>query len=146
MIRLVIGNEAEWVPDWCSERLEIADFRPCIAMGIIDGDKRLAGIVYNLFSWPHISASIASDDPRWCNRRILRGIFSYPFGQLNCQRVTAITEDKNQPARAFLCRLGFREEGTLRKWFPNGDGIAFGMLVEECRWFQTGEQMHRAVA
>ncbi len=120
-----------------------------VSMGIVDcaTGKKLGGVIFNSHEHPNIQASIATDSPRWCTRSVLRGIFSYPFGQLGCTRVTAITEVMNHPAREFLCRLGFQEEGVLRKWFPGPrDAVIFGMLAEECRWFQTGEHMARVVA
>lgn len=46
-----------------------------------------------------------------------------------------VTAADNAPMIACLHKLGAREEGRLRKWFPGDvDGLVFGMLKEECRW------------
>jgi RimJ/RimL family protein N-acetyltransferase len=72
-------------------------------------------------------------------------IFGYPFNQVGCRRLTATTEAKNQPVRAFLCHLGFREEGVIRQGFPTDDAVVYGMLRDECRWLAR-EQMDRCAA
>jgi RimJ/RimL family protein N-acetyltransferase len=129
------------VAQWVGERLGIEDFGQYKAIGVVDDQTLIAGVVYNNLRHPNIEMTIASESPRWCSRRILFGLFAYPFNQLRCQRVTAVTERKNQPTRAFLYRLGFREEGQMRRAFPSGeDAVIHGMLREECRWLEESRQ------
>ncbi len=144
-MRLIWGHDAA-VAEWVGARLDIADFGLCVALGVVDRQGSLiGGCIFNNYRHPNIEATIATTSPRWCSRGVLSGIFAYPFRQLRCTRVTAITEVMNQPARAFLCRLGFQEEGTLRKAFPGGiDAVVHGMLTEECRWIMAEESMERA--
>ncbi len=103
---------------------------------VLDDDKIIAGVVFNnTTSDPGLmEATIASTSPKWCNRATLRLIFRYVFEQAGCRRLTATTEAKNQSARTFLCKLGFREEGVIRQGFPNDDAVVYGMLKGECRW------------
>lgn len=144
MTQLLLGQDAA-IANWVGRQLDIAYFGPCVTMGFVSGDELLGGCVFNNYRHPNIEATIATVSPRWCSRTILNGIFHYPFRQLGCARVTAITEVMNQPVRAFLCRLGFREEGTLRKGFPGGiDAVVHGMLAEECRWLTAEGSMRRA--
>lgn len=137
MIRPLYGEDAA-VARWVGDRLDIVDFGPCAAIGFMRNDELIAGVVYN--NWHHpsdpglIEASIASTTPRWCNRATLAVIFGYPFNQLGCRRLTATTEAKNQPVRAFLCHLGFREEGVIRQGFPTDDAVVYGMLRGEWPW------------
>ncbi len=99
------------------------------------GEDIIAGVVYNNWRDANIEMTVASDTPRWCSRAVLRGLFWYPFGQIGCHRVTGTTEHTNQSVRAFLCRIGFCEEGVMRRAFRNGsDAVIYGMLREECRW------------
>ncbi len=126
------------VSRWVGEQLGIKDFGPCRTVGVIDdaGDL-VAGIVFNNHRYPGIEATIASVTPRWCNHRILRGIFSLPFEQWGCTRVTAVVESVNQPARAFVQKIGFRQEGVMRRAFPSGeDAVIYGLLREECHWLE----------
>lgn len=143
MIRAIAGHDRE-IARWVGDRLGIDDFSPfCGALGIIDDHGIIAGVVFNNYRHPNIEATIASTTPRWCTSRVLRGIFSYPFWQLKCSRVTAVTSVKNQPTQAFLCRIGFQQEGVMRRAFRNDeDAVIFGMLAEECRWLQAKEPRH----
>jgi RimJ/RimL family protein N-acetyltransferase len=117
-----------------------ADWGSCTTIGIARGGDLIAGVVFNNFCWPNIEGSIASTTPRWCSRRNLAAIFAYPFRQLDCHRMGATTGVTNQPVRAFLCRLGFREEGVCRQAWPpsvanpTGDAVLYGMTPDECRW------------
>ena len=148
MTRHLLLGADEYVAEWVGQQVKIADFGKCTTMGFLDQrGELLAGVVFNNYRAPNIEATIATISPRWCSRSALRTIFSYPFLQLRCTRLTAITEVMNQPARAFLCRLGFREEGTLRKLFPGAiDGVVYGMLAEECHWITAGEPMRSVAA
>lgn len=104
------------------------------ALGFARGGKIIGGIVYHNYRDQSIEASIYTTDKHWANRNTLFHIFHYPFGQLNCRRFTAITRSRNQPARAFLKKLGFKKEGVIRHAFNDDDGILYGMLREECKW------------
>lgn len=138
---LILGCD-ELIAAWTEDRLGLSRgcLSPSAAMGICIKGKLVAGVVFNAYrpadekSEATIEATIASTDPNWCTRRHLAGIFDYPFRQLNCRRLHAITEATNQPARAFLCRLGFKEEGILHGAYRAGDGVLHAMLREECKW------------
>ncbi len=145
-VKIVLGED-EFVAGWLSKQLDIDDFGACTTMAFVENGTLLGACLFNNYRHPGIEATIATISPRWCTRTILSRIFSYPFRQLRCTRLTAITEVMNQPARAFLCRLGFQEEGTLRKAFPGGkDAVIHGMLAEECRWLTAEESMKRVAA
>ncbi len=140
VVRAISGHD-QAIARWVGERIGIEAFGQCVAIGIVDEwGNILAGVVYNNYrEGVGLEATIASTSPRWCNRAMLAAIFGYPFDQVGCRRLTAITERKNQPVRAFLCRIGFREEGLLRHGFPSDDAVVYGMLREECRWLRTKE-------
>lgn len=117
------------------------------SLGIVRDGHIVAGIVYH-YRPPHdADMTIASIDKRWCNRLVLKAIFVYPFLQLKCKRVTALVESTNQPIQAFLCRVGFQQEGILRQGYASGgDAVIFGMLRDECRWLENGRDVQRKAA
>lgn len=94
----------------------------------------LAVVVYSRFTRYGCEMSIASSHPTWCSRRFLRAAFSYPFRQCRLERVSFVTTMDNPETIVLLQRLGAKEEGVLRRWFGELDGIVYGMLREECRW------------
>ncbi|TAH36529.1 MAG: N-acetyltransferase [Alphaproteobacteria bacterium] len=113
---------------------DVDDFGPCSTIGIIDDDKLIAGVIFNHYYGTDIQATIASISPYWASRKILGKIFSYPFLQLQCQRITAQTRENNSEAIDFLKRLGFKQEGVLRQWYGNEAALVFGMIKSECIW------------
>ena len=124
------------VARWVSGQLGIADFGPCVAIGIIQDDELIAGSVFTSYREASIEISFASTTPRWCTRSTLRGaVFWYPFEQLGCHRLTAMTRSKATSVRKFLRHLGFTEEGVMRRALLDGDDVVIhGILREECRW------------
>jgi RimJ/RimL family protein N-acetyltransferase len=142
-MRLVVGRDAA-VAEWVGSRIPHVGsgegFGPCVALGVEGEDGPLiGGVVFS--NWQpgcrSIEASFASDTARWLTRRLITQILSYPFGQLGCQRITAITPRKAKAARRFLDAFGFRREGLVRKGFGDDDAVISGMLRREwegSRW------------
>lgn len=105
----------------------------CLA--VIDNDDEIAGIVaYFNYRWPNVEVGFFCDDFRWAlNRDGIIEVLSYPFVQLKCHRITALVEKKNTRARKMVQRLGFVEEGKLRKAGPKGDIFVYGLLADELK-------------
>lgn len=98
----------------------------------MDGDKIVGALAYFNYRWPNIEVAFLCEDYRWAlNRDGIVEAFMYPFVQLKCHRVTAVVERKNKIARKMVQRLGFKEEGMLRKAGPNGDMFIYGLLPED---------------
>lgn len=105
------------------------------AIGVARQGKIVAVALYSNFQPPTIEVTFVTSTPRWASREMIKGILAYPFLQLKCKRVTAVTEECNGPARAFLERLGFRQEGVHPHAFPSGAGISYGLLRDDAeRW------------
>jgi len=135
---LIFGADRE-IAAWVGEQLGIRDFGVSSAIGVARGSKIVAGAVFSNFRWPNIEITFAATTPKWATRQVCGAIMRYPFIQLDCRRVTAVTEATNQPARAFLCRFGFREEGIHPDALPSGDAVTYGLLRRECRWIAEEE-------
>ncbi len=142
-MRLVLGRDA-MVAEWVAHQLpHVANgeaFGPCAAIGIesLGGDP-LGGVVFSGYqpAYRSIEVSCASASPRWLTRSLIQGIFRYPFDQLDCQRVTAVTGRRNRPSRRFLETFGFKREGLVRKGLGEDDAVIYGLLKREwqaSRW------------
>lgn len=125
-------EQNELLSAWLSKRLGGGLGGQCLA--IMD-DARLVGVVaFFNFRWPNIEVAFLCEDYRWAlNREGIREVLSYPFRQLDCRRITALIERKNMRARKMVQRLGFIEEGKLRKAGEHGDIIVYGLLPEDFR-------------
>jgi len=145
---LVFGED-ERVAHWVGERVSpsIADFGPCIAIGVANPEgKLMAGAVYNNYRPPNIEITFAVEDNHWASREAISCILRYPFVQLGCLRITAFTAAGNDRARAFLTSklIGFQQEGYHPNGFPSDDAVSYGLLRKDCRWVKPEEHERRS--
>lgn len=125
---------------WAGERIGISDFGPCVSIGVTHKGEIAAVAVYSRYSHPDIHVTFVTSSPRWASPGAIKAILGYPFKQLGCKRISAITSATNQPARAFLCRLGFKQEGIHPDAFPDGDAISYGLLRKDAARWLSEEQ------
>jgi RimJ/RimL family protein N-acetyltransferase len=131
---LLFGHDTT-LTRWAGDRLGISDFGPSVAIGVLRRGDLAAVAVFHHYRWPDIEISFVTCDKYWATPQTVRGILRYPFIQAGCKRLTAITTSKNLPTRAFLCRLGFREEGHHPDVFADGDAVSYGLLRKDAaRW------------
>lgn len=141
-MQFVTGMD-QLVADWVARHIPGVEnghsFSPCVAVGLMEGGELVAGCVYNNYrkGSQDIEMTFASVHPSWASRRTLKNFFWYPFIQLGCVRVTAIVAKKNKKVRKFVERVGFKQEGVMRKAM-NGveDAVIYGMLSRECKWIK----------
>lgn len=134
MITLVYGAD-EQVRQWVSGQLNVNIDDRCSAIGIAEDGQLIAGWVYTAFDGHSVMIHVASTDPRWMSKGRLFALFFYPFGQLEVVRINALIAKKNKRARRVCEKLGFKEEGTLRRGYDGkNDAIVYGMLKHECKW------------
>lgn len=117
------------------------------ALGLVQDDVLIAGVVYNHYSGTNICMHVAAiPGARWLNRAYLHACFDYPFNQLGVRRVTGLVPKKNKAARRFDEHLGFKIEGTMRHALADDDMVIYGMLKENCRWLSVDSAKRYALA
>ncbi len=135
---LIFGADRQ-VADFVENQLgqDVSFSKDFSAIGVGNEQGLVAGVVYNNFEGRDIQSSIASTSPNWASRGVLYAIFAYPFLQLKCARLSALTRSQNVKSNIFLRKAGFRQEGLLRNWYEDDDAIVYGMLKNECIWIKT---------
>lgn len=129
----------DFVANWVAERIPHmrgGGFGPNASIAVLTDDGALiGGVVFHDFrpDVRSIEVSGASVSPRWLTRSLISMILSYPFEQLHCRRITTITPRRNEAARRFNRKLGYKQEGLIRRGFGNDDAIVYGMLAGEWR-------------
>lgn len=131
-------NEA--LANWCAARIGLPRpfGAPYTTMGVFDGEKIVASIVYN--NWQPEAGVIefhgAGITPRWLTRPVLKAMFDYPFEQLGCQMVVTRNSARNKRLhrqleafgfdQVFIPRLRGRDEGECIFWLSDDDWRANG--------------------
>jgi RimJ/RimL family protein N-acetyltransferase len=110
-----------------------------VAIGVALHGQIVAAAVFHDYRPPSIEVTFVTTTPRWASRSNIKAILHYPFCQLGCKRVTAVTAEHNRPARAFLERLGFSQEGVHPDVYDDSAsaGISYGLLRRDAeRWLR----------
>lgn len=125
------------VADWVAGQIpHVSSFKDMAAIGVERDGVLVGGVVYHEFRGNDVQMSCAATSRRWLKEGFLRALFAYPFAQLGCDRVSSFAPKGNTHTRRFLEKLGFKEEGNMRRGFVGDDCILYGMLREECKWIK----------
>ena len=60
-------------------------------------------------------------DKHWCTKRVLKILFFLAKDVFHLKRINALTKAGNQNAIDLLTRLGFEQEGVLKRFYETGD-------------------------
>ena len=139
---MILTENKELVGAFVASRVKPGEFVPWgnfSVLGLAKGRRLVAGIVYNHYSPPNICMNVAGEEGgRWMTPEFLFAAFDYPFNALGLARVTAFIAASNKASLRLTEKVGFTQEGCLRKALPDGsDQLVFGMLKEECKWISN---------
>ena len=95
----------------------------------------VAGVVYDHYTGPCITATIAVDDPHMA-KDFLWAIFDYPFNQLGVGKILAYVADDNAPSLKLLRRMGFIKEAYIEGMYTSGALIIMSLVKENCVWLE----------
>lgn len=119
----------ERVARFVSQKVGSSFVPPYTTLGLERRGEIVAGAVFNHWTGHDVHVSVAGNRGAF-TRGFIWLVRDYVFGQLNCLRMTVVTE---QPAvEAIALKLGGQVEGRLRNHFGAGrDGTVIGILREE---------------
>lgn len=135
-MKTLVSGKSERLLSWVAERIDTKKFYPgAVGIGLDVDGKLTAAVVYELYNEISVNMHIALE-PGWnLSRGQIKIAFSYPFEQLECQRITGTIRADNFSAQRLAEKLGFVQEGRMRCACKDGtDMIVYGMLRDECRW------------
>lgn len=120
------------VGQWVAEKTG-GCFRPdAAAIGLLDGDKVVAGAIYdNVITGASCTAHIAAE---YMNRQWLHMIHWYPFCQLGVRCVIGSVSTANEKALRFDQHLGFKEVARIPAACVDGDMVILVLTKEDARY------------
>lgn len=119
--------------DYCS----FATSRISLGLGLVEGGKYIAGVVYNGPNGANAAIHVAARPGcNWLTREFLATVFYLPFCKWGLRRLTGLVAEGNQEARRFDEHLGFELETRLKGAHPSGDLLVYTMWKEHCKWIE----------
>lgn len=136
---MLTTTDPQWVVPFVHQRINgiLPDMNLAQAIGFVEGNSLVAGVTYQNFNRYNIEMSVAVVDGFQWSRKSLNCAFSYPFEQLQVNRVTALVECDNSRSQRFVERLGFTLEARLKHACWSGDLLLYRLLRSECRWLRN---------
>lgn len=129
------------ITDWVRKGFGYENGWPgaCLTFGFYYKGQLVGALVFhNLREHRDVWWTLYTVDKHWCTRRVLRKMFTMAFNIMGCQRISILVSKSNQQSLSVVKRMGFKEEGMLRRYRDNGeDCYILGMLKEECPWINN---------
>jgi hypothetical protein len=131
-------DQDAFLADWVAARIEGLGFDgrgfdPCTCIGVLRDDLLIAAVVYHgwMPQWGHIQMSMAAEDPRWAQRKIILGLLGYPFA-IGCHRINLMSRADSERVNKMLKGFGFIREGAHVGYFgPRMNAISWRMLEKD---------------
>jgi len=122
------------VASWVAER-DAGDFPTgCVAaIGALDDDGLIAGVVYDHYTESCITATIAVEKKN-LPRRLISAMFKYPFEQLGVSKIIVYVNEANKASVRLATKLGFAIEGRIKDVYPDGAMFIMSLNKANCVW------------
>jgi hypothetical protein len=131
----IVANFVAQFISGCNERGFQEPYR---AIGVVKDDQLIGGFVYH--NWAPeagvIEFSGASSSKRWLSRKVLFGLFAYPFLGIGCQMVCARVSVRNGDLIRMLKAYGFCAYHIPRLFGRNETGVVLTLTIED--WQKNG--------
>lgn len=138
-MELVFGH-SDALAQWAAKKMAHLNgapiYRPWQAIGVATGlettSKLLAVVVYH--DWVKDAAtcqiSIASENPLWAQKGMIRALLSVPFDQYGVKKLWSVLSHKNERAIKFCKGIGFRQEAILANQLGAGNHAVICSLMQ----------------
>lgn len=133
---VIYGADAE-ISDWIAKRIPDYIQTPgAVCLGVVRGDKIVAGVAFERCNGANIEASIAAlPGSRWATRDTLFRLFAYPFWQLGVQAITVLVPLPNLVSLNLATKLGFERIALVPFAAPGGVPlVVLQMYRDRCKW------------
>lgn len=124
---------------WASVRIfgHISGFPQATTMGVFDGSKLIAVMVYHNYDAKAgvVEISGAASDRRWLRRYVLQEMFATPFTDMGCQSVVMRVSPSREQRhiRRMLTSYGFTEHRLPRLRGRDEDECVFILTDDDWR-------------
>jgi hypothetical protein len=135
--QLVFDNK-ELIGAWVATKTEqVTTWGDFYAMGVMQGDEVIAGVVFNNFNGANATCHIAVEKPGKSMIKLLQAAYYYAFNQCKLKRLTGMVPTSEPHVLAFDQHLGWEYEFTMKDAHPTGDMVVLVMTPESGKRWRT---------
>lgn len=134
-MKTIIYDQPEKVGEWvCSKAGGIYSKQHCQSIGIEENGELVAGFLYDQYREKSIGLHVAIKDGYFFKKEDLRICFSYPFYQLNVNKIIGMIDSSNKKCINFCKRVGANIEVIIKDASKNGDLVVVSLKKENCKF------------
>lgn len=139
---IVVGDE---VVAFLAHTLNVTPTETATGIGFSASGRIVAGVMYDRWSGAAIEAHIWTDNSRIPPIKWAAAVLDYPFNQLQLDMMVAWVRDSNEKSLWLCKKLGFKEEGSVSDFFPDGSGCKILRLLKEDCWALRSDKWMKRV-
>lgn len=133
----VVFGQDKLVAEWVAGQLGYTNFEGfyCGAIGVAEGGQLVGGTCFHNW-YPKdgvVEMTSASITSKWLTRRMIRAIFNYAFGLLECQLVVMRVSANNSTMLNIGQRFGFNSYTIPRLRGRSEDEVIFTLTDDQWR-------------
>jgi hypothetical protein len=130
---MIVTNQHAAVSSFIEDMTGVKFAPPFTTIGWLNKHSKIeAGLLFHSWTKNDIEISVGAIN---LPRPLLLAAYKYVVLQLGCRRATFRTRADNFQAIRALERLGAKEEGRLRCYYPDDvDALVFGILKEDYKY------------
>ena len=133
----LIYDQSERIGAWVAAQVnQKANWGSYHAIGIVNGEHILAGVVINNFNGANATCHIAIAQQTKAIIRLFQAVCDYAFNHCKLKRLTGMVPSNEPKILEFDKHLGFEEEFVMKDGAPGADMHILVMRPDTCRWLR----------
>jgi len=133
----LVFDQKDRIGAWVAERVgQGADWGSFYALGVMEGDEVLAGVVINNYNGSNATCHIAIARQTKQLIPLFEHVCHYAFNHCHLKRLTGMVPTNEPRIIEFDKHLGFEEEFVMKDGAPGADMQILVMRPDTCRWLR----------
>jgi RimJ/RimL family protein N-acetyltransferase len=133
----LVYDQKDRIGAWVAQQVgQGADWGSFYALGVVEGDEVIAGVVINNFNGANATCHIAIAKQTKKIIPLFRAVCDYAFNYAKLKRLTGMVPSNEPHILAFDKHLGFEEEFVMKDGAPGADMHVLVMWPDTCRWLK----------
>ena len=133
----LVFDQKERIGAWVAQKVgQAADWGSFYAMGIVDGDDVIAGVVVNNYNGANATCHVAIERKSKLLISLFESVADYAFNHAKLKRLTGMVPSNEPHILNFDKHLGFEEEFVMKDGAPGADMHVLVLWPDKCRWLR----------